>query len=384
MKTRIVHSITITAIALLFNLNVSAQVAIRESGTTAADGSAMLDVVSTTKGVLVPRMTQTERDAITLPATGLLIYQTDGTSGFYFNAGIPAAPDWKIISTGGLTTPVSIANGGTGQTTSNNALNALLPAQTAELFLKSDGTNTSFSQIDISNTSQITGSLPIDNGGVPTGGSGGQYLRIVGTTPTWQTVSVGGINSIQSGTGISVDNSDVNNPVVSVAGLTPDAGGTGIYSYAVGDIIYASSVTPVPVLSTLSAGAAGTTLISGGPNTAPSWGNVDLTNTNSSFKRKVTSITSAYSPYTVLSSDNIILCNTTGGAITVKLPAASSNSGRVYLIKIINGATNSVTVSTTSGNIEGVASQTLTYNTRQSIEVVSDGAGWWIIGVKTN
>jgi hypothetical protein len=52
-------------------------------GTTTPDSSAILDVNSTTKGMLVPRMTATQRTAIATPATGLLVYQTDGTSGFY-------------------------------------------------------------------------------------------------------------------------------------------------------------------------------------------------------------------------------------------------------------------------------------------------------------
>lgn len=53
-------------------------------GNPAPNASAILDVASTTKGVLIPRMTQAERDAITTPATGLLLFQTDGTAGFYY------------------------------------------------------------------------------------------------------------------------------------------------------------------------------------------------------------------------------------------------------------------------------------------------------------
>lgn len=57
--------------------------AINTSGAT-AHASAMLDVTATDKGVLVPRMRMSERDGIAAPAEGLLIYQTDGTSGFYY------------------------------------------------------------------------------------------------------------------------------------------------------------------------------------------------------------------------------------------------------------------------------------------------------------
>jgi hypothetical protein len=62
-----------------------------------------------------------------------------------------------------LTGTLAIANGGTGQVTANAALNALLPAQTANRLLKSDGTNTSFAQAVL--TTDVTGTLPVANGG---------------------------------------------------------------------------------------------------------------------------------------------------------------------------------------------------------------------------
>ncbi|MEZ5015224.1 MAG: hypothetical protein R2794_13125 [Chitinophagales bacterium] len=56
-------------------------------GTTAPDASAILEMQTTTKGLLVPRMTKTQRDAIVAPANGLLIYQTNASPGFYFYTG---------------------------------------------------------------------------------------------------------------------------------------------------------------------------------------------------------------------------------------------------------------------------------------------------------
>lgn len=50
-------------------------------GITAPAASAILDLTSTAKGLLIPRMTKTQRDAISSPATGLMIYQTDNTPG---------------------------------------------------------------------------------------------------------------------------------------------------------------------------------------------------------------------------------------------------------------------------------------------------------------
>lgn len=53
-------------------------------GTSFPDQSAVLDVSSTSKGVLFPRMSRGQRDAIQSPAAGLLIYQTDENAGFYY------------------------------------------------------------------------------------------------------------------------------------------------------------------------------------------------------------------------------------------------------------------------------------------------------------
>lgn len=62
------------------------------------DASAMLDVQSTSKGMLIPRVTKMQRDAITNPATGLLIYQTDNESGFYYYQGASSG-GWVRLST---------------------------------------------------------------------------------------------------------------------------------------------------------------------------------------------------------------------------------------------------------------------------------------------
>jgi BclB C-terminal domain-containing protein len=61
-------------------------------GTITPDGSAQLDVSSPNKGMLIPRMNQSARNGIGTPATGLLIYQTDNTPGFYYYNGSAWVP----------------------------------------------------------------------------------------------------------------------------------------------------------------------------------------------------------------------------------------------------------------------------------------------------
>jgi hypothetical protein len=71
--------------ALLISASAFAQnVGINADGSS-PDASAMLDVKSTTKGFLAPRVSST--GDITSPATGLLVYQTGGTPGYYYYNG---------------------------------------------------------------------------------------------------------------------------------------------------------------------------------------------------------------------------------------------------------------------------------------------------------
>lgn len=72
-------------------------------GTSSPDASAILDISSTTKGVLIPRMTAAQKAAISGPTTGLLIYQTDAPSDFYYYNGSSwislREPNWTSAGT---------------------------------------------------------------------------------------------------------------------------------------------------------------------------------------------------------------------------------------------------------------------------------------------
>jgi hypothetical protein len=83
-------------LAIFWGLAAPAQVAINADGTT-PDNSAMLDVKSTSKGMLVPRMKYSQRDAISNPARGLLIFCTDDNQ-YYTNKGTPSTPNWVMVS----------------------------------------------------------------------------------------------------------------------------------------------------------------------------------------------------------------------------------------------------------------------------------------------
>ena len=78
-------------IIIFITLSPAQNVGINDDGST-PDAAAILDVKSTTKGVLIPRMTLGQRNALT-PVQGLLVYQTNGVQGFYYYDG----SSWQFL-----------------------------------------------------------------------------------------------------------------------------------------------------------------------------------------------------------------------------------------------------------------------------------------------
>lgn len=102
----------------------------------------------------------------------------------------------------------------------------------------------------------------------------------------------------------------------------------------------------------------------------PFTGNFDLVND----PQKAVTVTSATHS---ASSNTVVLCNR-AGTVAVTLPAPTANSQIV--VKDISGAaeTNTITVTSASGNVDGSASQTITSN-YGSLSFIADGTNWWAL-----
>ena len=135
-------------------------------GTVVPTASSLLEMVSTSKGLLIPRMTTTQRNAIATPATGLLIYLTDGTKGFYYYSGTA----WAAV---GSTTSANKALSNLSATTSVSQ--SLLPGVANSVDLGS-ATKT---WKDVYASGYIAG-----NAFVKTGGTSSQYLMADGSIST--------------------------------------------------------------------------------------------------------------------------------------------------------------------------------------------------------
>lgn len=93
-------------LAIIAGFSANAQsFSINTDGST-ADTSAILDVKSTAKGILIPRMTKTQRNAIFQPATGVLVFQSgpDSTGFYYYNGSTWLWMATASTSSGWLTT----------------------------------------------------------------------------------------------------------------------------------------------------------------------------------------------------------------------------------------------------------------------------------------
>jgi hypothetical protein len=107
--------------------------------------SALFNVDSTTQGAIFPRMTSTQRTAITSPAVGLLVYQTDATEGYYENT----STGWRKIN-GNQTITLSGDVSGSGTT-----------AITATLATITQSTGANFVKITLDTKGRVTGNTAV-------------------------------------------------------------------------------------------------------------------------------------------------------------------------------------------------------------------------------
>lgn len=140
-----------------------------------------------------------------------------------------------------LTGTLAIVNGGTGQTTANAAFNALAPSQASASgkYLKSDGTNTAWDQIDVG-TADITGTLPIANGGTGQTTRQAAMNALAGTQTNNRVLRSNGTDTTLSQVALATD----------VSGTLPVAnGGTGATTFTSGSLLLGNGTSAVSAAS---------------------------------------------------------------------------------------------------------------------------------------
>ena len=163
-----IKSIFATCLLLLATTQLQAQVGI---GTTNPNTSAALDITSTTKGLLPPRMTYAQRQAISSPATGLMIYCTDCGNGepqYYSGA------EWKNMI-GTVTSVAALTLGTTGTDLSSSVANG---ATTPVITLNVPDASATARGVITTGTQTIAGAKTFND-----------YLTIASTTSSNSTTS---------------------------------------------------------------------------------------------------------------------------------------------------------------------------------------------------
>ena len=73
----------------------------------------------------------------------------------------------------------------------------------------------------------------------------------------------------------------------------------------------------------------------------------------------------------------LTLVNTTGGNISIVLPAAATSLNYVFIVKRTTAGANTLVITATSGNIDGAASASIATQ-YDSLSFRSDGTNYWI------
>ncbi|MFL5765348.1 MAG: hypothetical protein ACJ77K_15495 [Bacteroidia bacterium] len=171
MKNRIIR-LKGTALAILLYCNYShaQSVAINSTG-TAANTSSMLDISSgagSNRGLLIPRVTSAQKTAMNpLPAAaqGLMVYQTDGVQGFYYNISTTTTPSWNYLSTTGTDWSVTGNSGTTAGTNfigTTDAIDWVVKTNNTERMRVLSGGNVGINTTSPSYRLQVN-----DNGDIP-------------------------------------------------------------------------------------------------------------------------------------------------------------------------------------------------------------------------
>jgi hypothetical protein len=264
---------------LIFKTNNTEQMRITPTGqigigTTSPDASAILDIVSNTTGILIPRLTTAQRNAIGSPATGLLIFNTSTKSFDYFDG-----TSWQTVITND--------DAFTIQDNLDNSKKAKFEAS------------------GITTATTRTYTLPDANGTLALLDISQTFLG----TQTFNDISVTGNTTLGNA------NSDA---------LTINATST-----------FAAALNfPVTTVN----------------------GNTTLNN-----------------------SHFLVLVDASGGAVTITLPSASSNTGRMYIIMKIDNTANTVTIQRSGSDyINGGTSLTISSQWNK-FNLISAGGTQWVV-----
>ncbi len=225
MKKQVLAFAGLSIASVLLHHTLDAQnVAINGTG-AAPNASAMLDVASTTSGMLVPRMTTAQRNAIAAPATGLYVYDTSLGAFLYYDG-----TAWRYMAqSGGWLLAGNVVTAANFMGSTNNLPVMFRTNNVERMRMLATG------EVVVGNTTAFAGDQFSSYGGYAVNG----YSTAGGGSGAWgesnQATGFGMVaaNSAGGGTGILASgNNSVLTYLVTGSGGAFNGNGTGVFAIA--------------------------------------------------------------------------------------------------------------------------------------------------------
>lgn len=160
-------------------------------GSTSANTSAKLEVVSTSQGFLPPRMNSTQRTSIGSPSQGLIVYDTTGsTEGLYYY-GSGSTIGWQKVLTN--SSPVNLTGFSNGNILFASGSTGLITGSTNLFWDNTNGrlgvgTSTPSYRVDVSGSARVTSGLTVSTSLILDGSD--LATAWIPYTPTWESDGV--------------------------------------------------------------------------------------------------------------------------------------------------------------------------------------------------
>ncbi|MDP3723630.1 MAG: LamG-like jellyroll fold domain-containing protein, partial [Candidatus Omnitrophota bacterium] len=194
-------------------------------GTTSPAATALLDLTSTTKGLLAPRMTTTQRDAITSPAAGLLLYNTTTNAYNVYNG-----TSWGAVGSGGGSGDVLMTGTNTFTATTASPIkikpSSAPTADTKLLDLQATGAGTTTFSVDaegdvVANSLDLTVALPdAELAQIATAGKiSGAALTSLASVPA----GAGVLPAANTPLGAAIDSTEITDGTIATADVADSA-----------------------------------------------------------------------------------------------------------------------------------------------------------------